>query len=65
MVLRKIAQAGLSGLAGMINGTPPDTATPAPAPTAPAGKRSPAVASIEPQATSPDADMTALGYTDH
>lgn len=43
MVLRKIAQAGLSGLSGMINGTPPEAA-PAPAP----GKRGPAVAVLEP-----------------
>jgi hypothetical protein len=47
MVLRKIAQAGLSGLSGMINGTPADA--PAPAPAAPApGKRGPAVATVEP-----------------
>jgi hypothetical protein len=47
MVLRKIAQAGLSGLSSMINGTPGDT--PAPAPAAPApGKRGPAVAAAEP-----------------
>jgi len=46
-VLRKIAQAGLSGLSGMINGTPADA--PAPAPAAPApGKRGPAVAASEP-----------------
>src|SRR6202051_3187169 len=38
--LRKIAQAGLSGLSAMINGTAPD-ATPAP------GRRGPAVASAE------------------
>jgi len=44
MVLRKIAQAGLSGLSGMINGTPVETAPPAPTP----GKRGPAVASVEP-----------------
>jgi hypothetical protein len=43
MVLRKIAQAGLSGLSGMINGGPVD-APPAPAP----GRRGPAVASTEP-----------------
>jgi hypothetical protein len=43
MVLRKIAQAGLSGLSGMINGTPAEPA-PAPAP----GKRGPAVAAAEP-----------------
>jgi hypothetical protein len=44
MVLRKIAQAGLSGLSGMINGTPADVPPPAPAP----GRRGPAVASAEP-----------------
>src|SRR5215216_2919630 len=41
LVLRKIAQAGLSGLSGMINGTP--DAAPAPAPE----RRGPAVASME------------------
>src|SRR6202042_130813 len=42
MVLRKIAQAGLSGLTAMISGTgPADTPPSAPAP----GKRNPAVAS--------------------
>src|ERR1700738_2523686 len=44
LLLRKIAQAGLSGLSNMINGTP-DVA-PAPAPTP--GRRGPAVASTEP-----------------
>ncbi len=44
MVLRKIAQAGLSGLSGMINGTPVEPAPPAVAP----GKRGPAVAAAEP-----------------
>lgn len=44
MVLRKIAQAGLSGLSGMINGTPVETPPPAPTP----GKRGPAVAAAEP-----------------
>src|ERR1700686_218444 len=43
LVLRKIAQAGLSGLSAMINGTAPDAPPPAPAP----GKRGPAVASAE------------------
>ncbi len=43
MVLRKIAQAGLAGLSGLVNGTPPE---PAPAPTP--GKRGPAVAALEP-----------------
>jgi len=59
LVLRKIAQAGLSGLANMINGAP--DAAPAP-PAAP--RRGPAVASIEPPApATPSA--TVLGYTDH
>ena len=50
VVLRKIAQAGLTGLASMINGTPaPDGALPA----APS-RRGPAVAS---------ADELALAYT--
>src|SRR5438876_7173440 len=42
LVLRKIAQAGLSGLSAMINGTAPDV-SPAPAP----GRRGPAVASAD------------------
>ena len=44
LVLRKIAQAGLAGLSGMINGTPAEPTPPAPAP----GKRGPAVAAVEP-----------------
>lgn len=59
LVLRKIAQAGLSGLASMIQGTP-DTA-----PAASPGKRGPAVASA--QAPSPGSGayrVSALGYTD-
>jgi len=59
--LRKIAQAGLSGLSGMINGTP---AEPPPAP-APAGKRGPAVANADSPATSGSPNIAALGYTDH
>jgi|SRR5436190_9059038 len=43
LVLRKIAQAGLSGLTGMINGAP-DVPPAAPA----HGRRGPAVASVEP-----------------
>jgi hypothetical protein len=43
MVLRKIAQAGLSGLNSMINGAPAETPPPAPAP----GKHGPAVAAVE------------------
>ena len=54
LVLRKIAQAGLSGLTGMINGGPP-----APAPT---GLRGPAVASAD-APTAPT--FAALSYTDH
>jgi hypothetical protein len=62
MVLRKIAQAGLSGLASMINGTPQDTAPAAPSP-AP-GKRGPAVASTEPPASGAYT-VSALSYTEH
>jgi len=61
MVLRKIAQAGLSGLSSMVNGTPADNP---PAPAAP-GKRGPAVASTEPATTTGGSSIAALGYTDH
>src|SRR5271169_892776 len=47
LVLRKIAQAGFSGLSNMINGASPADTSPAPAPV-PAGKRGPAVASAQP-----------------
>jgi hypothetical protein len=47
MVLRRIAQAGLSGLNSMVNGGPADAPPPAPAAPAPA-KRGPAVAAVEP-----------------
>jgi hypothetical protein len=60
MVLRKIAQAGLSGLSSMINGMPADNP-----PAAPAGKRAAAVASTDIPATASKADSVALGYTDH
>ena len=61
LVLRKIAQAGLSGLSGMINGTGP---VDAPAP-APAGKRGPAVASAQPPLpASGEFSVSALGYSD-
>ena len=64
LVLRKIAQAGLSGLAAMISGTGPADA-PSPAPAAPA-KRGPAVASAEaPPPASGEFSVSALGYTDH
>src|SRR2546422_1184787 len=58
LVLRKIAQAGLSGLSGMVNGTP--EAAPAPGP----GRRGPAVASAEGVAPAQDAPgVAALGYS--
>ena len=64
LVLRKIAQAGLSGLSGMINGTAPaDT----PQPTTPApGKRGSAVASADraPPASG-EFGVSALSYTSH
>ena len=61
LVLRKIAQAGLGGLSGMINGTAPaDAPPPAPAP----GKDGPAVASTEQPLPASDAfSVSALGYT--
>ena len=49
MVLRKIAQAGLSGLSSMINGGPAEVPPAAPAPS----RRGPAVASAEPGARRP------------
>lgn len=63
LVLRKIAQAGLSGLTGMINGTAPaDAPQPAPAP----GRRGPAVASADqPLAAPGEWRVSALGYTGH
>ena len=61
LVLRKIAQAGLSGLSGMINGAP-DAAPSAPAP----GLRGSAVASAEPVAPAKGAlSVAALAYTSH
>ena len=61
LVLRKIAQAGLSGLSAMINGTgPAETPVPAPVP----GLRGPAVASAEaPSPPSDEFNVSALGYT--
>ena len=62
LVLRKIAQAGLSGLSGMINGTPE---APQPAPAAPSLRGS-AVASVEPPAPAEGAfGVTALGFSSH
>jgi hypothetical protein len=60
LVLRKIAQAGLSGLGGMINGTLPADTPPAAAP----GKDGPAVASAEqPLPASGAFSVSALSYT--
>lgn len=58
LVLRKIAQAGMSGLAGMINGTPAPDAPQQPPPPAPR-KRDPAVASAE------ELELPALAYASH
>jgi hypothetical protein len=62
LVLRRIAQAGFSGLSAMINGTPlPETSPP---PAAPAGRHGPAVATAEPgESTSGAFRVSALGYT--
>ena len=61
MILRKIAQTGLSGLSNLIKGGPADQA---PAPAAePATRHGPAVASVEPPAEA--ADVSALGYAEH
>ena len=63
LVLRKIAQAGLSGLAGMINGTPPADA-PQPAPPSTPSRRGPAVASAEDSPAPREGEFAigALGY---
>jgi hypothetical protein len=57
LVLRKIAQAGFSGLSNMINGTPdaPGTAP---------GLRGPAVASVMPAAPAAEMPASALGYAE-
>jgi len=56
LVLRKIAQAGFSGLTTMINGTAPLNAAPE--------RRGPAMASAEGLAPAPDeSSLSALGYT--
>ncbi len=58
LVLRKIAQAGLSGLSGLVNGTAPDAPPPVPAP------RGPAVASAEqPSPVTGALRVSALGYS--
>jgi hypothetical protein len=66
LVLRKIAQAGFSGLSGMINGTPQQQdAPPAAEPTSKPGKHGPAVANADDRAPAKPADVAALSYTDH
>jgi hypothetical protein len=70
LVLRKIAQAGLSGLSGMINGAAPVVASPPEAAPEPAGKRGPAVASAEMALPVPGeigafGGGGALAYSDH
>jgi len=57
LVLRKIAQAGFSGLSNMINGTPE-------APNAAPGLRGPAVASAVPVVPAPEMPASALGYAE-
>ncbi|WFU26095.1 hypothetical protein QA649_07770 [Bradyrhizobium sp. CB1717] len=57
LVLRKIAQAGFSGLSNMINGAP-DTPSAAP------GLRGPAVASVIKESPVPDLPASALGYAE-
>src|SRR5450432_4155208 len=59
VVLRRIAQAGLTGLSGMINGTAvPDAPPAAPAPRG----RGPAVAGIDPSPPSGAFSVSALSY---
>jgi hypothetical protein len=70
LVLRKIAQAGLSGLSGMINGTAPVDTTPAAPASEPADKRGPVVASADVALPAPGevgafGGRTALAYSDH
>ena len=60
LVLRRIAQAGLSGLSAMINGIAPADAPP---PAAAPELRGPAVASAEQNSPAPDAfDVSSLSY---
>jgi hypothetical protein len=65
LVLRKIAQAGFSGLTAMVNGTgPADDTPPAAAPGPAQDKRGPAVASAEPADTAANSDsVSALSYS--
>jgi hypothetical protein len=59
VVLRRIAQAGLTGLSGMINGTAPDVPAAPPAP----GKRGSAVASVGDSPAAGAFSVSALSYS--
>jgi hypothetical protein len=60
LMLRKIAQSGLSGLSAMVNASAPSDAPP----TVPPGKRGPAVASTDQRSpVSGEFSVSALGYT--
>jgi hypothetical protein len=61
VVLRRIAQAGLTGLSGMINGTAPSD-VPAAAPATPRG-RGPAVAGLDPSPPSGAFSVSTLSYS--
>ena len=61
LVLRKIAQAGFSGLANMLNGTAPAGNPQQPAP----ASQGPAVATAAPADSTETTNVVALGYTDH
>jgi len=62
LVLRRIAQAGFSGLSAMVNGTAPADPPPAAAPEL----RGPAVASAEQNSPAPDAfNVSSLSYSAH
>ncbi len=56
LVLRKIAQAGFSGLSNMINGTPDPGTAP--------GLRGPAIASLIKELPTPEMPASALGYAE-
>jgi hypothetical protein len=62
LVLRKIAQAGFSGLSSMLNGASPADSAPQPAPAA----SGPAIAAVTPAPSDTGTgSVVALGYTDH
>jgi hypothetical protein len=58
LVLRKIAQAGLSGLSGLVNGTAPDAPPPVPAPGGPA-----VASAAQPSPATGAFNVSALGYS--